>query len=193
MIGNDIIDLKLASIQSNWKRKGFLDKVFTKHEQELIFDSINPFKMVWTLWSMKESAYKIYVQKHNNRFFAPKKIQCQLTSKTNGLVIIYNEEYITSSVFDANFIYTTATLNNDRSFINNHFKITNDSYSIQHYECYERLILVLIEKLGIQKQGIYIKKNKLGVPKIYQDAKQLKPSFSITHHGNYGGYSILNE
>ena len=62
MIGNDIVDLKLASIQSNWQRKGFLNKVFTKKEQTLILNASNSFEMVWLLWSIKESAYKVYIQ-----------------------------------------------------------------------------------------------------------------------------------
>ena len=33
MIGNDIVDLDLARTQSNWQRKGFLDKIFTKKEK----------------------------------------------------------------------------------------------------------------------------------------------------------------
>ena len=33
MIGNDIIDLDVAKTESNWKRKGFLDKIFTANEQ----------------------------------------------------------------------------------------------------------------------------------------------------------------
>ena len=35
MIGNDIVDLKQAAKDSNWQRPRFLDKVFTKHEQDL--------------------------------------------------------------------------------------------------------------------------------------------------------------
>ena len=37
MIGNDIVDLDLARKESNWKRKGFLDKIFSLQEQQ--FDS----------------------------------------------------------------------------------------------------------------------------------------------------------
>ena len=33
MIGNDIVDLNLAKTQSNWQRKGFLERQFTKKEQ----------------------------------------------------------------------------------------------------------------------------------------------------------------
>ena len=56
MIGNDIIDLSLAKIESNWQRKGFLEKQFTAKEQQLILEAPNSFVMVWRLWSMKEAA-----------------------------------------------------------------------------------------------------------------------------------------
>ena len=46
MIGNDIVDLVQARLQSNWKRKGFVEKIFTQKEQELIFSSQNPENMV---------------------------------------------------------------------------------------------------------------------------------------------------
>lgn len=61
MTGNDIVDIKQAAAESNWKRKGFLEKIFTPHEQEYIGQSALPEEMVWKLWSMKESAYNIYI------------------------------------------------------------------------------------------------------------------------------------
>ncbi len=64
MIGNDVVDLALAKVESNWQRKGYLDKLFTTKEQNLIFCSENPTIMVWILWSRKEAVYKI----HANRF-----------------------------------------------------------------------------------------------------------------------------
>ena len=61
-LGNDIIDLNLAKTQSNWERKGFLEKQFTEQEQEIILNSTNSFLQVWLFWSMKEAAYKCYTQ-----------------------------------------------------------------------------------------------------------------------------------
>ena len=34
MLGNDVVDLQLAAVQSDWRKKGFLDKVFSAEEQE---------------------------------------------------------------------------------------------------------------------------------------------------------------
>ena len=77
MIGNDIIDLKLA------KKKAIiggqvLDKQFSSSEQALIQSTSNTFHLIWRLWSMKEAAYKVYTQQNENRFFAPKNLIAKL-------------------------------------------------------------------------------------------------------------------
>jgi phosphopantetheinyl transferase (holo-ACP synthase) len=71
MIGNDIVDLALARKESNWQRKGFLDKIFTKKEQLQIVTAQNPETMVWNLWSRKEAVYKIYNRETGIRAFIP--------------------------------------------------------------------------------------------------------------------------
>ena len=43
MIGNDIVDLSLAAIQSNWQRRGFLEKQFTKKRTRLHFKCVQFF------------------------------------------------------------------------------------------------------------------------------------------------------
>ena len=66
MIGTDIIDIVEAKKTSNWERPRFLEKLFTSNEQQLIHNSENKFVMVWRLWSMKEAAYKLYIQLNSN-------------------------------------------------------------------------------------------------------------------------------
>ena len=73
-IGNDIVDLKLAKSESNWERRGFLEKQFTQKEQGEILNSENSFLKVWLFWSMKEAAYKCYTQKVKERFFCSSKV-----------------------------------------------------------------------------------------------------------------------
>ena len=98
MIGNDIIDLSLAKIESNWHRRGFLEKLFTENEQKLISAAPNPFVIVWKFWSMKEAAYKVYTQQDKQRFFAPKKFDCLLISENKGLVNFKNQILVCQSV-----------------------------------------------------------------------------------------------
>ena len=84
MIGNDIVDLKQAAKDSNWKRPRFLDKIFTQKEQSIILSSENNDQMIWLLWGMKEAAYKAYVRQFKHVFFNPKLIQCQLGLDNEG-------------------------------------------------------------------------------------------------------------
>ena len=46
MIGNDIIDLKLAKKESNYWQAGFLEKQFSSNEQTLIKSTSNTFLLV---------------------------------------------------------------------------------------------------------------------------------------------------
>ncbi len=108
MLGNDIVDLNLAKIQSNWRRKNYLDKIFTVKEQLLITSANNPDEMVWLLWSMKESAYKIYNRKTGIRNFAPKSLSCTVYTDSYGEVNINNYIYFTKSNIETAFIHTIA-------------------------------------------------------------------------------------
>lgn len=193
MIGNDIVDLKLASIESNWQRKGFLNKVFTKKEQALILNATNPFIMVWLLWSMKESAYKIYVQQYGQRFFAPKKLECYLINNFNGMVLINNTTYKTQSVITNDCIYTTAILLESRKeMIHKRFAINEVSHEHQSKLAYHQLKETVSKIERIPYGELYIKKTKAGVPNIYWNTTIINIPFSITHHGSFGAISVLN-
>ena len=110
MIGNDIVDLALARKESNWRRKGFLNKIFTVHEQQLIRTAVDPDQMVWLLWSMKESAYKIAVRRSGKRRFAPIQLACNLTEWTHhraeGTICYEAKEYQIKSLLTAKYIAT---------------------------------------------------------------------------------------
>ena len=112
MIGNDIVDLKLAKTQSNWQRPKFLEKIFTTNEQELIQQSDNLELEVWRLWTMKEAAYKAYNRETGIRGFFPWKLEC-LNSKFRdgkflGTVSIEDKIYFTETTVGEAFVYTIA-------------------------------------------------------------------------------------
>jgi phosphopantetheinyl transferase (holo-ACP synthase) len=109
MLGNDIVDLNLAKTQSNWRRKNYLDKIFTTEEQLLISSAENADEMVWLLWSMKESAYKIHNRKTGIRNFAPKSLKCAIYSDTHGEVNTEGNTYFTKSNLQIPFVHTIAS------------------------------------------------------------------------------------
>ena len=182
MIGNDIVDLNLAKTQSNWQRKGFLEKQFTQQEQDEIWQSENPFLKVWLFWSMKEAAYKCIVQKHQKRFFNPKKLECFLISENEGNVVFENEFYYTKSTIFDNYIHTIASKEKGVNFASDLFLVNENSQqsNITNYK--------LLSFFGNETQ---LQKNKIGVPSLYKNNEKLAVSFSTSHHGNYGGLVIL--
>lgn len=191
MIGNDLVDLKLAAKQSNWQRKGFLDKLFTPKEQGYILNSINPFEIVWLLWSMKESAYKAYLQTHNERFFAPKKLACNLISKNRGTVLINNVLFITESEIGEAFIYTVAfTKNHENKFLTDCFRFEHLDFKNQQSQTYHKVLTAFANELKFPVVQLKIEKNNQGVPQLFWGEMLLENSFSLTHHGNFGAFTI---
>jgi phosphopantetheinyl transferase (holo-ACP synthase) len=122
MLGNDIIDLHQARAESNWQRKGWINKIFTEQEQECIAASAEKELLVWLMWSMKEAAYKIYHREFKEMFYAPRKFSCfDILIKNNvatGYVRFKRNTYNTSSTISFAFIHTVALLRNNFEDIN---------------------------------------------------------------------------
>lgn len=147
MIGNDIVDLLQAAKDSNWQRNGFLDKLFTPEEQFLISSDIHPPKMVWLLWSMKESAYKIDSRETKLRLFAPVKLVCKNLiihdDNATGNVWCSERIYYTKSQFNTDYIHTLASEQEDQLNIasvrimdyHNEYRISNPQ-SVSHHGRY---------------------------------------------------------
>lgn len=159
MIGNDIVDLVLAQKESNWKRKGFLDKIFTKKEQKLIFSAENPTVIVWSLWSMKEAGYKIYNRQTLIRGYFPMQLKCFDLEFINGIafgkVVIKNKIYFTKTEITAKFINTIAVEN------------VNDFDEIKTF-----------------KNRKHIKMSD-GIPSFFETENSMPRPASISHHGKF--------
>ena len=159
MIGNDIVDLALARKESNWKRKGFLDKVFTKKEQFLITNAENSEIMVWNLWSRKEAAYKIYNRQTQIRGFFPLQLECYDLEIIDGIVFgqvaIKDFIYFTKTAITAQFIHTIAVKN------------------IRDFD----FIITLENRKNIQKNN--------GTPSYFYEGTSVSRPISISHHGRF--------
>jgi phosphopantetheinyl transferase (holo-ACP synthase) len=153
MIGNDIVDLNLARKQSNWKRKGYLNKIFSSQEQTLIHNDSNPELMVWNLWSRKEAVYKIYNRQTGNSGFFPLKLECFFDDKNSGTVRIDNFVFYTQTQIEDDFVYTVAV---------SEFTLFDKIKSLETTE-------------NIEKDN--------GIPFYVGSESQKKQPVSITHHG----------
>lgn len=159
MIGNDIVDLALARKESNWKRKGFLDKIFTESEKLLIYSAVNLEIMVWNLWSRKEAAYKIYNRETGIRGYFPLEFECLDIEIIDyiyfGKVAIRDRVYFTKTIITSQFVNSIAVKN------------------IQSFDT--------IKTLENRKN---IKKNK-GIPSYFEKDNLVRIPVSISHHGRF--------
>ena len=174
MLGNDIVDLKKAALESNWKRKGYLEKVFTAKEQLAILNSSNPNLTVWLFWSMKEAVYKIVNRATLNRFDSPQKFECYITltetCQAVGHVIYNGITYFTKSEINPNFVYSLATgkISNLKKIWTDHLKNTIHYSQLSHKEF-----------------KFIIQKNLFGIPELKDCKSNTTKPISITHHGKY--------
>ncbi|WP_293898246.1 MULTISPECIES: 4'-phosphopantetheinyl transferase family protein [unclassified Sphingobacterium] len=112
MIGNDIVDLVRSRKDSNWRRRGFINKIFSENEQLLIANSDDQEIVVWLLWSMKEAAYKIWNRETGSRKYAPIRLLCSFVERSCGTavgeVVCEENRYYTKTIVGADFIHTIA-------------------------------------------------------------------------------------
>jgi phosphopantetheinyl transferase (holo-ACP synthase) len=188
MIGNDIVDLTEAKKKSNWKRPGFLDKLFTFHEQQLIQNSDNKFRMVWRLWSMKESAYKLYTQLHPSRFYNPRQFECEI-SDSEGIVSYKDFTCYTKTKNTSQYIISEARLV-AMGMISECIELNESSPKHQSDEVKSTLLSKIAEQFTILKTDLKLIKSEFGIPSVYQNSKKLNIRISISHHGIYGAYGI---
>lgn len=159
MIGNDIIDILQSRKESNWQRKGFVQKIFTIEEQLLISDAPNPESMVWMLWSMKEAAYKIYNRQTKVRAYIPQKLVCYITAKKDNSV--------TGNVFCAENVYHTKTIHSG-DFI---------------HTIAVSILADLNNAIEIENNGIL--KDHNGIPYLTCSVSNTTQEVSISHHGRF--------
>lgn len=166
MIGNDVIDIKQTRLESNWKRKGLLEKLFTNEEQRLIATSTDPEITLWLLWSMKEAAYKIYHRQTKIRQYIPTKLVCSLD--------LINSDQATGQVFCNGNIYYTKTMLSDGCI--HSIAITSSSQFSQVIE--------------MDRNGIL--KDIHGIPYRIIANQIERQAVSISHHGCYEKIVTLN-
>jgi phosphopantetheinyl transferase (holo-ACP synthase) len=191
MIGNDIVDLNLAEKQSNWRRKGFLEKVYSSNEQAMIQESSMPDVLIWKLWSMKESAYKARLRVDKRVQLNPTAFECQILSEDKGIVSCDGKIYHTVSQINNNFVHTQALVEEfDTTLFS---KVINVNQNISSSkELYKVIISSVAISMCCDESDMVLEKNRLGIPELYRMGKKMLQLCSLSHHGRYGSYVITN-
>ena len=194
MVGNDIVDISLAKKQRSWQRVGFLGKVFTSDELVMIANAEDTVQMIWTLWSMKESVYKILIQQGHQRFFNPLKLKCMVSSSRHGSVTAFSQVFITQTRQMADYIFTIACTEEDlmSSRLSDVFLVSTNA-SIQSKYTHDRCLYKIAADKDWDLSLLEIRKTEKGVPKIYYHDNLSLISISLTHHGHFGAYTYMDD
>lgn len=188
MIGNDVVDLQLAAVQSNWRKKGFLTKVFSSEEQRIIETAAETDERVWLLWSMKEAAYKA----HQRTFQLPRKLnwlaqECTsvkiIGGRAFGKVSIDQSCYFTTSEITPERIHTVAKNLPKKNVKSDILETSRDEIKIG-------LLREISVTQGFDLSSLLLEKDAQGIPSILYKKKTLPISFSLSAHGRYAAYSL---
>lgn len=180
MIGNDVVDLQVAMTVSNWRRKGFLEKICSRSERDFILSSTDPDLQVWVLWSMKEAVYKAWNRVHRRKEYAPSTIDCVIKNEDgpeiSGTVFYHENVYTTRTVTGADFVHTTAQTDCDDSRLK--------SCLVRHYPSDYAVYLSDHGKIPVNN---IIVKDDLGIPYLWDTMLHTSAPLSISHHGIFLG------
>lgn len=162
MIGNDVVDLELAAAENNWRRAGYLEKICTPAERQLVQDAADPDRMVWLLWSAKEAAYKIVHRTTGQRIYAPHRYAVQLSGRDTGTVC-----------------YETMTF---------HFRTTVDGSRLHSIAVPAEHLWYQLS-CGVEA-GELLLKDEQGVPFVREASSGRRRPASVSHHGKY--YEVVS-
>lgn len=183
MIGNDIVDFKAASVESNWRRKGFLDKLFCDEEQELILSSSQPEKQLWTLWAMKEAAYKAHQRRFRlPRSFNPKSLTATLYTAEKGKVSTGEADYHLSVSANPFYVHCLARTSASEKILN---KIHEGGGNNKAH-----FLKTVADLKQLPEKKLNLKKDSRNVPFLTCENQRLNLNFSFSGHGNFSAYAL---
>lgn len=175
MIGNDLVDLRQAAIESNWRRKGYLVKVCTPEEQQLVMEASKPDEMLWLIWTMKEAACKIIQRKTGIRRYEPINFCCgslNINKKnSSGIVSYFKDSFLVRSELSETFIHSVA-VSALKDF--QHLHLQYLSPEPDYRTAFNRL-----------SEFYQLAGTPSGIPELTHQITGQKHAVSVSHHGDY--------
>ena len=193
MIGNDIVDLSIYQASPRSKNQRYIQKVLTDKELALRPHWLDSEVFLWTLWSAKESVYKI-VGRNKQLVFKPKQFECiavQFNNQSNLILSVrYNEHIFTAqSEINKYYVHTSAAI--DSNIVNQLYSSiirTDKTVPQQQSSDIRQELLKYLKLNGWQHLDLKdFSTNPFGAPFL----KNHNLPFSISHHGNWSAFTIL--
>ena len=175
MIGNDVVDLRQAGLDSNWQRKGYLAKICTLKEQQMILEAEQSSVMLWLIWTMKEAACKIVQRKTGIRSYVPLSFSCEElqtdSAQVSGKINYFDEVFQIKSEIKGSLIHSVAVSDN-RDFKQLHL------HYLRHAATYK-------EEFNSLSKLYLLSGTPSGLPELTHQITGQKHAVSVSHHGDY--------
>lgn len=141
---------------------------------------------------MKESAYKLFIQTGQNRFFNPLRLKCEISSQEEGVVNIEDLQIYTRSKYHPKFIFTRAISSYYGDETEDHvFHLSKTDTHFQSKSTHRQILKCIAQKSNLHIHRLNIIKTDQNIPEVFYDGQRLDVSVSLTHHGHYGAYSMI--
>ena len=177
MLGNDIVDLNHLPKEERSLSKPYLSKICSNREIDKILNSEHPNLCLWSIWTMKESAYKIAIKLGAERAFNPKKFETFQVDANSGLISSDYGTMISATVFDENFIHTIAFLPNTKAYKSGEMICAdNQSAAVRHALIRDYLVLYP----NAQNNEVIMQND---IPQLISDSDKI--DISLSHHGDF--------
>ena len=198
MIGNDIVDLHYAAQYHNWRRPGYLNKVFTGEERARIENSTTPDLLVWTLWSVKESAYKLGAQRGAERKYAPKQLVTEYLRRQADGAVVYSVCYEGNRCRvlveqNAEYVHSVALpwKTNREDLRIGLVDLPFDDLDQQRSNLRQALYHDYVVRTGTASGNFSVQKGAQAVPSLFYNSQRLNLPLSLSHHGRFGAFAYL--
>jgi phosphopantetheinyl transferase (holo-ACP synthase) len=175
LVGNDLVDLKQAAAESNWRRKGYLEKICSPAEQELILNAADPTAMLWLLWTMKEASYKVWNRMSGIRSYSPQQFICtdlvRNGSEATGIVTQHESVFFISSEVSDLLVHSTAAIQKeDLQDVSVCYLDNSPDYAAQ---------------FNLASTSYFLQKTISGLPSVIHKTSGRALAASVSHHGRY--------
>ena len=138
----------------------------------------------------KRQAYKSFIKEGNTPFFNPVKLSCSIENSKIGYVNIGNYEYKIQTKRTENYIFSHTINDTQQKISHKLIRLEKSDSDYQSRTIYNSIHAYVSHNIISRDATIEIIKDKNGAPSIYVDKLRLDIDLSITHHGNFGAYSI---
>lgn len=173
----------------------FLQKVLSPSEQHWIAETPDPERTLWTLWALKESAYKLEFKRRPHRFFAPKRYVCQFGESgiTEASIQTPDGLYVGRIWQHAEYIHAIVSTSPPalNQVIQVCMPLSTDKPAGQSIALRKALQADLEHKMPAISFRIS-PPGKGSYPKIWYAPDQAGPDLSLSHHGSWGAYAYLS-